>query len=150
MKGRRQIVGPEEAQGQTRLDREDMRERQVASWLFLLGIWCRAAGFCPGWMAGRKCLTEEMACGVVGWDQSSCAKWGQCLASLLERRSDLLLKVANEKQSGDGAWGQECLCPARGQVRGRLPGVGEGPLPEGRPCSLQVILHFLFVLKTSS
>ena len=37
------------------------------------------------------------------------------------------------KQSGDGAWGWECPSPARGQVRGRLPGAGEGPLPEGRP-----------------
>lgn len=49
--------------------------------------------------------------------------------------SGLLTKQGRDGAAGPGSRGflEECPRPARGQVRGRLPCTGEGPLPEGHP-----------------
>lgn len=40
----------------------------------------------PGWMARRKCLTDEVAHGAVTWDVSGLAKWGQVAGQLPWRK----------------------------------------------------------------
>ena len=81
MKGKKTDSGPRGSTGtETQLDREDMWGEAggfLSCFSSGFGIGADGRFSVPGWMAGRKCLTEEMACGVVAWDQSSCAKWGQ-------------------------------------------------------------------------